>query len=184
MEKKELRNMDWKILSSEYLIRRPWLTARRDKVELPNGVINDEFYVLEYPDWVNVVAVTEDGEYVFIRQYRHGLGRTSFEIVAGVVEKGEEPVAAARRELMEEAGYSGGEWQEIMITSANASTTNNLTHSFLATGVKKTGTQHLDRTEDVDVFLFSADEVKKMLDDNDIYQATMVAPLWKLFGSK
>ena len=70
------RDMKWNTLKSEYLIRRPWLTARRDTVELPTGVVNDEYYVLEYPTWVNVIAVTADGRYVFIRQYRHGIGET------------------------------------------------------------------------------------------------------------
>ena len=60
----------WEVLESEYLIQRPWLTARRDKVKLPNGVVNDEYYVLEYPDWVNVIAITEDGRFVMERQYR------------------------------------------------------------------------------------------------------------------
>ena len=58
------RDMKWKTLKSEYLIRRPWLTARRDTVELPTGAVNDEYYVLEYPAWVNVIAVTKDGDYV------------------------------------------------------------------------------------------------------------------------
>lgn len=97
--------MEWKTLKSEYIIRRPWLTARRDTVELPTGVVNDEYYVLEYPDWINVIAVTPDGRMVFVRQYRHALGQTCFEIVAGVIEKGEEPLEAARRELLEETGY-------------------------------------------------------------------------------
>ena len=72
------RNMEWKTLKSEYIIRRPWLTARRDTVELPTGVVNDEYYVLEYPDWINVIAVTPDGRMVFVRQYRHALGQTCF----------------------------------------------------------------------------------------------------------
>jgi hypothetical protein len=93
------KSKEWKTLKSEYLIKRPWLTARRDTVELPTGVTNDEYYVLEYPDWINVIAITEDGQMVFVRQYRYALGITSFEIVAGVIEKGEEPLEAARREL-------------------------------------------------------------------------------------
>ena len=98
--------MKWKTLKSEYLIQRPGLTARRDTVELPNGVINDEYYVLEYPTWINVIALTTDGNMVMIRQYRHGIDQTCFEIVAGVCEKGEDPEAAARRELLEETGYT------------------------------------------------------------------------------
>ena len=58
----------WKTLKSEYIIKRPWLTARRDVVQLPNGEINDEFYVLEYPEWINVIAITPDDHFVFVRQ--------------------------------------------------------------------------------------------------------------------
>ena len=76
----------WEILQSEYLIKRPWLTARRDRVRLPNGVINDEYYVLEYPDWVNVIAITKEGDFLMERQYRHGLQWTGYELCAGVCE--------------------------------------------------------------------------------------------------
>ena len=61
----------WKTLDSRYIIRRPWLTARVDRVQLPDGRINPEHYVLEYPDWVNVTAITAEGKFVFVRQYRH-----------------------------------------------------------------------------------------------------------------
>ncbi len=90
-------NKEWEVLHSEYLIRRPWLTARRDHVRLPNGVENPEYYVLEYPDWVNVIAITRDGHFIMERQYRHGLRYTGYEICAGVCEPCEEPVDSARR---------------------------------------------------------------------------------------
>lgn len=176
--------MEWKTLKSEYVIRRPWLTARRDTVQLPNGVTNDEYYVLEYPDWVNTIAVTAEGQFVMVRQYRYAFGRTLTELCAGVIEKGETPEAAARRELMEETGYSGGQWREIMQLSPNASTNNNVTHCFVATGVEKTGTQHLDRTEDIEILLLSEDEIRGMLQRDEIKQALMAAPLWRYFAEK
>ena len=86
----------WKILSSEYLVRRPWLTARRDQVLLPDGRINPEYYVVEYPDWVNVIAITEDGQFVMERQYRHAVGMTCYELPCGVMEAGETPLEAAK----------------------------------------------------------------------------------------
>ena len=76
----------WETISSEYLFRRPWLTARRDTVRLPNGAINPEFYILEYPTWINVIAITKEGLFVMERQYRHGLCEVVTEICAGVVE--------------------------------------------------------------------------------------------------
>ena len=172
----------WEILSTEYLIRRPWLTARRDHVKLPTGVENPEFYVLEYPDWVNVIAITREGEFVMIRQYRHGLGETRYELCAGVSEEGEDPVESARRELYEETGYGGGEWQPWMTISANPSTTNNLTHCFLATGVERLSEQHLEETEDITVHLLTEAEVKALLANDEIRQSLMAAPLWKYFA--
>lgn len=70
----------WEIIESEYLIRRPWLTARRDRVKLPTGVEIPEYYILEYPDWVNVIAITKEGKFVLVRQYRHGIKETRYEI--------------------------------------------------------------------------------------------------------
>lgn len=177
-----MKDMTWKTLSSEYLIKRPWLTARRDKVQLPDGRILDEYYVLEYPTWVNVIAITKEGDMVLVRQYRHALGRTNFELVAGVLEKGEDPLVAAQRELLEETGYSGGEWKELMQLSANSSTMTNLTHCFLAEGVEKTALQNLDASEDLEVYVFSQEEVRQKLQQGDFVQALMVAPLWKYFS--
>lgn len=181
MEKKDMRDMAWKTLSSEYLIRRPWLTARRDRTQLPDGRIHEEYYVLEYPSWINVIAVTDKDELVMVRQYRHGIGRTCIELVAGVVEPDEEPMAAAKRELLEETGFGGGEWRQLLKLSPNAGAMNNYVYCFLATGVKKMGEQHLDATEDVEIHVLAKDEVRKMLDEGDIFQAQMVAPLMKFF---
>lgn len=177
-----MRIEKWKILESRYLIRRPWLTARVDKVELPNGVVHPEYYVLEYPTWVNIIAITTDGCFVMVEQYRHGLGDVFTELVAGVAEKGEEPLQAARRELLEETGYGGGEWQLYTVLSANPGSMNNLTYTFLATGVEPMSKQHLDATEDIAVRLLTADEVKAMLLSNEMKQSLMAAPLWKYFA--
>ena len=174
----------WKVLDREYIIKRPWLTARRDKVELPDGRVIEEYYVLEYPDWVNVIAITKEGQFVMERQYRHGLGVHSTELPCGVMEKGEEPLEAARRELLEETGYAGGEWTKLMAIGPNPGSQNNLTHCFLAVGVEKIAEQSLDDTEELTVHLMSEAEVKSLLENNQICQALMVAPLWKYFSDK
>lgn len=171
----------WKVLGSEYIIKRPWLTARVDKVQLPNGVVHPEYYVLEYPNWLNIIAITTEGKFVMVEQYRHGLADIFTELVAGVVEDGEEPLHAAKRELMEETGYGKGDWLLFSVLSANPGTMTNLTYTFLATDVEPVTTQHLDDTEDIAVKLLTASEIKAMLLNNDLKQALMAAPLWKFF---
>lgn len=174
-----------KILSSEYLHRAPWLTVRKESLEFPDGRLVPEYYVLEYPDWINVIAITDDERFVLVRQYRHGLGRTSYELPAGVREPGDATqLDAARRELLEETGYGGGEWRKFMVLSANPSTTNNLTYTFLARGVVKLKDPELDATEHLTTHLLEGDEVKRMLEEGEFIQSLMAAPLWKFFSAR
>jgi 8-oxo-dGTP pyrophosphatase MutT (NUDIX family) len=182
MIKTDLKENAWRTLSSRYLFNRPWLTARCDTVELPDGRVNPEFYVLEYPSWVNVIARDTDGNFIMVRQYRHGLGETRYELSAGVVEQGEDPLDAAKRELCEETGYVGGEWSLLTVLSGNASTTDNLSYCFVADGVTADGERHLDPTEDLNVEILTLDEVRSLLLDDSIRQSLMAAPLWKYFA--
>ena len=177
-------NKVWKILHSKYLIKRPWLTARLDKLELPDGRIVPEYYVLEYPDWVNVIAITKDGHFVMERQYRHALGCTCFELPCGVIEEGETPQEAAKRELEEETGYGGGEWTKLMELSANPTSMTNLSYSFLATNVEPISEPHLDATEDLSVHLLTREEVLNLLRNNEMIQSLMVAPLLKYLSKE
>lgn len=170
----------WEVLDSKYLSREPWFTVRRDHVKLPNGNEIPDYYILEYPNWVNTIAITKNREFVFVRQYRHGLRDVMFELCAGVCEKEDtSPMVSAQRELLEETGYGNGEWKPFMVASANAGTHSNLVYSFLVTDVEKITEPHLENTEDLSVHLFTFDEVKKLLVDGEIKQAQFAAPLWK-----
>lgn len=176
-------NRRWEVLESEYIARKPWFTVRHERLRLPDGRIVPDYYVMEYPDWVNVIAVTRDGRFVFVTQYRHGLGDTRYEIVAGVSEPTDGSMeAAARRELLEETGYGGGEWRRLMTLSANPATQNNLTYCFVATGVEPLADQRLDATEDLRVHLLTLDQVRELLLGDGMRQALMAAPLWRYFA--
>ena len=180
MEKQEIKK--WKVLSSEYINREPWFTVRKEKVQLPNGNIIPSYYVMEYPAWINVIAITREGKMIMERQYRHGLGQVNYELCAGVVDPTDAtPLEAAKRELLEETGYGKGNWEQWMVLSVNPGTHTNLTYCFLAKGVEKVTERHLEPTEDIAVDLLDPQEVLDLLEKDRIMQALHAAPLWKYF---
>lgn len=169
----------WELLESTYLHRRPWLTLRQDKVRLASGRTIDDYYVQEFPHWVNVLAITENREAVLIRQYRHGFGEVSWELPAGVVDDGESLLDGAKRELLEETGYSGGTWTPLMELCPNPAIQNNLSYSFLAEGVSLAGSQRLDATEEITVHLAPLDRLREIVFDGGMIQALHAAPVLK-----
>lgn len=182
---KNPENRKWTVLSSEYFAQKPWFTVRHECIGLPDGRRIPDYYVFEYPEWVNVIAITRDGQFVLIDQYRHGLGETSYEIPAGCVDPSDASMlAAAQRELAEETGYGGGTWRCLTVLSANPATQNNLTHCFLATDVEPIGDQQLDPTEDIRIHLLTRDQVLDLLHTDRIRQALMAAPLWRYFAEE
>lgn len=170
----------WTTLSSKYLIQKDWCTLRVDSVRLPNGSTIPDYYVLEYPDWVNVIAITKEKEFILVYQYRHGLQQSNYELPAGTCESiDKNPLETAKRELLEETGYGKGIWKQFTVVSANPSTQTNLCYCFLATDVEQIDVQHLEDTEDLEVKKLSLDEVKKLLLNDEIKQAMHAVPLWK-----
>ena len=175
-------DMKWKVLSSENLIHRPHLDAYKEKVELPDGRIYDEFYHLHFSPVVCIVAETEDGKLLMERQYRHAVKEVLTEIPAGIVEEGEDPLDAAKRELQEETGYAGGEGTLLTVEYAQGGVQDNKMYSYYAKGIKPHGARHLDSTEDIKVYLIDKQEVLRMLINDEINQAPLVPALWKYFA--
>ena len=166
-----MQHLNWKLLSSEYIIKDNWATLRADTCEMPNGNIISPYYVLEYPGWANVVAITENNEVILIRQYRHAAGEVLLEVPGGCIDKGETPEQAVHRELLEETGYEFNAIEQLSVLYANPATGNNLTYCFLATGGKKVKEQSLDHGEEIEVELVSLQELKQLLLGNKIGQA-------------
>lgn len=171
--------MNWKILSSKYLFKSKWLTVRKDYIRMPSGIEMKDYYVLEYPDWINVIAITEDGDFIIERQYRHGIESVNYELCAGIIEEGEQPIDAAKRELLEETGYEGGVWTLYCESCPNPAAMTTTSFTFLAKGVKNSGKRYLERTEDIEIYLMTFDEVKDLVMNGEIKQGQMLAPLWK-----
>ncbi len=174
-----MRDLSWKTIASEYLFKDTWFTIRKDTCETRDGKIITPYYVYEFPTWVTAVALTEDGKMILERQYRHALGETNYEIPGGCVDDTDASLQAAiERELLEETGYRFGKIEYLGKTSANPSTNNNWMHIYLATGGRKTQEQELDHNEDIEVYLYSIDEVKQLLRENKIVQSMHVTALF------
>jgi ADP-ribose pyrophosphatase len=165
------KNLTWKTLSSTYIHKGPWATLRSDRCEMPDGHIVEDYYVLEYNNWVNAVAVTEDNKILMVNQYRHAAEIVSLEIPGGVIDAGESPVQALRRELLEETGYQFDDFELLCTVYANPSTANNHTYCYLARGGKKVQDQALDEQEEIIVETYTIPEIKQLLAGIKIAQA-------------
>ena len=164
----------WKILESHYIHK----NVRIDQCELPNGMTIDGF-VLEYGDWATVFALTKQHEVVLVRQYRHGAQKVILELPGGAMEACDEnPLQAARRELMEETGYASDNFVQIGCVSPNPANQTNLIYSFLALDAEKISDQALDDTEDMEVVLKPLQEVISMAKNSELFQSMQVSTVF------
>ena len=136
-----------KVLESRYAFADPWLRLRRDRVRLADSRILPACPVFEYPDWVDVIALTAERNVVLVDQYRHAVGQIRTEFPAGAVDEAEAPLAAIKRELLEETGYASDDWHLLGSAPVNPVLQTNRIHCFLALGAQKVAEQDLDEGE-------------------------------------
>jgi ADP-ribose pyrophosphatase len=164
----------WKILKSHYLHK----NVRIDTCELPDGKMLEGF-VLEFRDWVTIVALTSTKEIVLERQYRHGAQKVILELPGGTMDgEDENPLSAARRELLEETGYASDTFIQIGSVSPNPANHTNMIHYFLALDAEKVGSQNLDATEEIEVVLKPLDEVISMAKKGELLQSMQVSAIF------
>lgn len=170
----------WEFLESESRRDYGIFFTRIDQLRSPRTGHVLRRVVIEAPHWVNVVARTVDGQFVLVRQIRHGIGVPSLEIPAGMVEPGEEPVLAAARELMEETGYEPGSMRLLGQVHPNPAFQSNTCFMYLADGCRLVKPVQLDDGEDIQVELWSWDALLKAVRSGEIQHALMIAALFYL----
>ncbi|NNE36036.1 MAG: NUDIX hydrolase [Rhodothermales bacterium] len=172
----------WRKVSSERGPELPLFDVRYDQVRHPGTGESFRRIVLEAPDWINVVATTEDGDIVMVEQYRFGIEDLSLEPVGGLIDENEDPIDAAKRELLEETGYGGGSWQSLGFVHANPAYHNNRCHLWRADGVRCIQAQDLDPGESIRVHLMSLQQVKKAIADGQFLHPLGLVAMSRAFS--
>lgn len=154
----------WKTRSREVVLDlRPWLTVEKHVVELPDGKVIDDWPWVESGEFVNVVASTPDRRFLVFRQTKYAVAGTTLGPVGGYVDPAEDPLEAARRELLEETGYVADEWTSLGRYAVDGNRGCGVGHFFLATGARRVAEPASDDLEEQELLLMTPAEVEAAL---------------------
>lgn len=175
MKHREL--VPWQVLRRTPRFERTFVRVVEDHVRLADGREIDDFCVIESPDWAAVLCLTADERVALVRQYRHGLGAESWELPAGALEAGEDPLAAAQRELLEETGYAADDWRPLLTASIDPSRQVSRAHFYAAIGARRVAAPALDASEDLETLLVEKAELLALVDSGRLVHGIHVAAI-------
>jgi ADP-ribose pyrophosphatase len=183
-------NLEWKMVSCEHLVEDEYIDFRKCAYELPDGTVFEPFYNYSRRDYVVIVATDEQGKYICVKQFRHGINKVTVEFCAGGLERldGKEygsnngamvetALEGAKRELLEETGYVSDDWKFLLKIPSNATMADNYANIFVAKNCRKVAGQNLDDTEFLNVHLYNRDEIDEMIQSGDFPQMAHVLAL-------
>ena len=167
----------WHTLGREYLYRNPWCAFRVDEVRLPDGAEID-YSVLESGGFAAVVAVTDDGNMLFVRQWRQPVGGMTLELPGGGVEAGDEPAEAARRELLEETGYRAEGLEHLVSVHTSTGRSTEVCHLFRCRAVRDESGPRPEPTEFMSVVEMSREKASGKVGKEITASTTVLGLLW------
>lgn len=174
-------DLRWEREDSEYGPDLILFRTRFDAMRHPQSRAVMRRLVLESVDWVNLVALTEADELVMVRQHRFGVGYPTLETPGGMVDAGEDSLTAARRELLEETGFGGGEWSYLGAVEPNPAYHDHLCHHWLARGVVRAQAPTPGTGELIHVELMSEAEVAASVQSGELKHALALSALARVF---
>ena len=182
------KELEWKQVSCEHIVEDEYIDFRKCAYELPDGTVFEPFYNYSRRDYAVIVATDEDGKFICVKQFRHGINKVTVEFCAGGLErldgkeygscndpaKVEAALDGAKRELLEETGYESDDWKFLLRIPSNATLADNYANLYLAKNCRKVGGQNLDDTEFLNVHLYTKQEIEDMIQSGDFPQASHV----------
>lgn len=169
VSKEPAKLQPWKVLDRQLLLSAmPWLSVYREQVQLPTDQVIDDFYRVVLPDFAAVLPVTTDDEFIMVRGYKHGLGKTALSVPAGLMNPGEPPLDAARRELLEETGYEAAEWKRLGTYVVDGNRQCGTMYLFLARHARPTRPPQQDDTEVLEIELLRREQLLAALRAGEI----------------
>ena len=168
----------WRVTHTRLLVRDKWIHLRADDCVRADGLEITPYYVLDYPDWVQIVAIDANENLVVVRQYRHGAGRVTLEIPSGCVDDDDaDPVAAGARELLEETGYASDRIRHVGTICNNPANQTNEIFVLLAENARRVAEQKLDESEDIAVELIPVEDARTLALSGKFDHSAQIASL-------
>jgi 8-oxo-dGTP pyrophosphatase MutT (NUDIX family) len=171
----EDKKLFWKSLGSKYALDTRWLKLKKETVELPNGKILDDFYTVEGGELIAILAIDGDNNVFLVKQYRHAVGDVTIDLPGGGVEKGEQPIDAAKRELAEETGMLADHMEKLLTYYPDSGRTICTKHIFLATELRedKANSHPQDESEDIRLIRISFKDLLGRMKNGEMREATL-----------
>lgn len=175
----------WAIETENIEYQTPIFSLKRRKTKSRIQDKSGQFYIIEAPDWVNVLALTKEMDVVLVRQYRHGIDEITLEIPGGAIDPEDgDPQKAAERELLEETGYRSDKWEHLGSVSSNPAIFTNYCHFYLASNCEQVSGQNLDHLEEIEVSTLPLKEFLSQVRDGSIHYSLIVAAVARFLLKK
>ena len=171
----------WRRVEAERVQRCRVFDLNRVRYEPPDGRPPREFFVVDAPDWINVIPLTDDRHVVLVRQFRFGTDGLTLEIPGGMCDGPEPPERAARRELLEETGYGAAEIRSLGWVHPNPAIQGNRCHTYLAEGARPVGSPSPDPDESFEIVLEPLEKIPSLIASGAISHSLVVAAFY-LYG--